>query len=134
MLAVILITQGCSTRPGWSRYEMYFGLSTDSGHTRIPDQQWQAFRDQEIVSRFPDGFTLYRGNGYWRNDFDTYREPSELLMVVAPDIEATQKKLNEIAQAYIQRFHQQAVLQIKSQAVIRFHSPAKLEGATPHAH
>ena len=122
VLPLVLFAAGCATQPTWCRYEMCFGLSADSGRTRISDQQWQQFRDEEIVKRFPDGFTVYPANGYWQSGAETYTEPSEILMVVAPDTKDTEKKLDAIAQSYAQRFRQKAVLQIKSHAKVDFHN------------
>jgi hypothetical protein len=123
ILLLVICASGCATQSTWSRYEMCFGLSADSGRTRISDQQWQQFRDEEIVNRFPDGFTVYPANGYWRSGADSYYEPSRVLMVVSPESEETEKKLNAIAQAYALRFRQKAVLQMKSPVKVYFHTP-----------
>ena len=122
LLAAILLAAGCATQPAWSRYELCFGRSSDSGNTTVSDREWERFRDAEIAARFPDGFTVYPANGFWRSDSKTYMEPSEILMVVAPDTAATRQKLDAIAQAYALQFHQESVLQIKSPAKIDFHS------------
>ena len=122
MLALVVIGPGCATQPGWSRHEMCFGLSADEGRTKITDQQWQQFRDDEIVTRFPDGFTVHSATGYWRSGDETYAEPSMVLMVVAPETPDTRKKLDAIAQAYAQRFRQQSVLEIKSHVDVDFHN------------
>ena len=122
--ALIVFAAGCATRPTWSRYEMCFGRSADSGQTRISDQQWQQFRDEEIVPRFPDGFTVYHADGYWRSDAATYSEPSEVLVVVAPDPGDAGKKLDAIARAYARRFRQESVLQITSHVEVDFHEAA----------
>ncbi|MBN1103131.1 MAG: DUF3574 domain-containing protein, partial [Deltaproteobacteria bacterium] len=123
ILLLVLSASGCATQSPWSRYEMCFGLSADAGRTRISDQQWQQFRDEEIVKRFPDGFTVYPANGYWRSGVKTYSEPSRVLMVVAPETEETEKKLKAIAEAYARRFRQKAVLQMKSAVKVYFHAP-----------
>ena len=120
MLTLILFAAGCATQAPWSRYEMFLGLCADSGQTRISDQQWQQFRDEEIIKRFPDGFTAYPAEGHWRSGAETYTEPSMIFVVVAPDTEDTEKKLNAIAQAYPHKFRQEAVLQIKSRVKVRF--------------
>lgn len=122
LMAVVLLAAGCATQPRWSRYEVCFGLSANAGQTRVSDLQWQQFRDEEIVGRFPDGFTLYQANGYWRSGSVTYGEPSEILVVVAPDTQATRQKLDAIASAYARRFQQESVLQIKSRVDVEFHS------------
>lgn len=102
---------------------MCFGLSADSGQTSISDRQWQQFRDEEIVNRFPDGFTVYPADGYWRSGAETYSEPSRILLVVAPETGETENKLNAIAQAYALKFRQKAVLQMKSRVKVYFHTP-----------
>ena len=112
---------GCASQPQWVRYELCFGLSADSGRTSITELQWQQFRDTEIAPRFPDGFTLTRAEGYWKNGSTNYSEPSEILLVVAPDTEATRKNLDAITAAYSRRFIQDSVLEIKSPASVDFH-------------
>jgi len=122
LLMMLLLVSGCATQPKWAQYEMGFGLTADAGQTRISDQAWQLFRDEEIIPRFPDGFTVFNANGYWRSDTQTYAEPSMILMIVAPDTADTQKKMNAIAEAYKQRFHQESVLQINSRVKVDFHN------------
>ena len=118
-----LVASGCATQPKWSCYEMCFGLSADAGRTSISDRQWQQFRDEEIVTRFPDGFTVFPANGCWRSGAETYTEPSQVLMVVAPETGETENKLYAIAQAYALQFRQTAVLQIKSPVKVDFYTP-----------
>lgn len=112
---------GCASAPPWARYELCFGLSADSGRTRISEQQWQQFSDTEIAPRFPDGFTVSHADGHWRNGTNDYSEPSMILLVVAPDTEETRGKLNAITAAYSRRFIQDSVLEVKSPAEVDFH-------------
>jgi hypothetical protein len=118
LLTSFLLTAGCATQPRWTRYELCFGLTTDAGRTRISEQQWQRFRDEEILPRFPDGFTLCNAQGCWRGDSGTYTEPSMVLMIVAPDDEAAARKVADIAGAYKRQFHQESVLQIRSRVEV----------------
>ena len=120
-LAITLMIAGCASTPEWARFELCFGLSADSGLTRISEQQWQQFRDNEIATRFPDGFTVLPGTGHWKNNVTPYSEPSEILIVVAPDTPETRKKLDEIAILFARRFIQDSVLEIKSPATVDFH-------------
>ncbi|MEW6080007.1 MAG: DUF3574 domain-containing protein [Thermodesulfobacteriota bacterium] len=113
--AILLLVSGCAGQPQWTKYEVCFGLSSDAGQTRISDQDWERFRDEQIVTRFPDGFTLYSAQGYWQSGATIYAEPSMMLMVVSPDRESTVRKLDEIARSYKQQFHQESVLQIRSE-------------------
>ena len=75
---------------------------------------------------------MYAANGYWRKGTETYMEPSEIMMVVAPDTRDTQDKLDAIARAYALKFRQDTVLQIKSRADVIFHRAARptLDGAS----
>lgn len=119
-LAILLLASGCAMQPQWTRYEMCFGLTTNAGRTKISDQEWERFRDEQIVTRFPDGFTLYNARGYWRSGTKTYTEPSMVLMIVSSENEDTARKLDDIAESYKQIFHQESVLQIQSPVNVDF--------------
>lgn len=123
LLSAILFSAGCATQTVWSRYELCFGRTADGGKVPISEQEWQRFSDAEILARFPDGFTVCHADGFWRSGATTHSEPSEILMVVAPDTEDTQKKLDAIARAYALQFRQESVLQIKAPATVEFHTP-----------
>ena len=112
---------GCASEPQWMRYEVCFGLSVDSGRTPVTEEQWREFRDAEIAPRFPDGFTLCPGEGFWRSGTKTYLEPAKMLLVVAPDTEETRKKLTEISAAYARRFLQESVLEVRTPVTVDFH-------------
>jgi len=122
LLVAVLFASGCATHSDWTKYEMCFGLSADSGRTQISEGQWQEFQDDMIITNFPDGFTIYTANGYWRSVGQEYHEPSRILMVVAHDRENIREKLNAIAKAYALRFRQEAVLEISSSVAIDFHA------------
>lgn len=121
LIAAMLLAAGCATPGAWARYELCFGMSADGGQTTITDRQWQQFLDEEVVARFPDGFTVFETKGYWLSGEKTLTEPSRVLMVVAPHDRATRDKLADIAERYIRRFQQEAVLQIHSPATVVFH-------------
>ncbi len=120
-LMIVLALTGCSWPGAWSRHEMCFGLSADAGRASITDQAWHRFVDQEIVPRFSAGFTVFKAQGYWRTGGETITEPARILMVVAPDNRETRSKLEAIAETYVQRFRQEAVLRIKTPAEVEFY-------------
>lgn len=122
LASLLSLATSCVTQPHWQRYELCFGLSRDGGKALVSEQEWESFEEEEIAPRFPDGFTITQGIGHWSHDGKTYSEPTEILMVVASDSIETQQKLDAIAQAYAQRFEQDAVLQITSSADVEFHS------------
>ena len=118
LLAVTLT--GCVSKSGWVRHEVCFGLSMDSGHTQISQDQWQAFLRSEICVRLPSGFTVYDGDGFWMNVGKTYCEKAKVLMVVAPSEGGTQEIINTIIASYKKQFRQESVLQIKTAAQVEF--------------
>lgn len=120
---VILICAGCASSAAWSRYEMCFGLTTDSGCMELSQAQWQEFVDMEIIPRFPDGFTVYHAQGFWRSGNETTSEPSRIVTIVAPDNAETRNKLNAVADAYMRQFSQESVLQIRTSSRIEFRRP-----------
>lgn len=115
LLAAVLIAApasatGCAGE-SWIESTLYMGRGpgNDGG---VTDVQVQAFVDDTIVPRFPDGFTIMDARGYWR-DRKTGRGAGErtLMLVVAhPAGPEADTALRTIADAYIDRFDQQAVL------------------------
>ncbi len=131
MLVTVSFISGCAVPSTWARYEVCFGLSTVGGDGRISVEQWQCFCEEEIVSRFPEGFTLIPADGYWQSEMETYREPSFILMVVAPDTQDTDRKITAITETYKQRFCQEAVLEIKSPVTVDFHNAGQVDTQRP---
>ncbi|NEU99266.1 DUF3574 domain-containing protein [Bradyrhizobium uaiense] len=90
--------------------ELLFGRRI-AGHGRVSDAQWTDFLLREVTPRFPDGLTVLRASGQWR-DPDTARitrEPSFVVRVIAAETPETLARLTQIGAAYRQRFHQQSV-------------------------
>jgi hypothetical protein len=120
ILFLLLGGAGCATRLSWVKYEVYFGLTSDSGRIKITAAQWQQFQDEEILSRFPDGFTIHHVDGHWHSDGKPYAEPSVILDVVAPCNRDSEDKVTAIAREYAQRFRQDAVLLTKTPVDVDF--------------
>ncbi|MDY0362643.1 MAG: DUF3574 domain-containing protein [Desulforegulaceae bacterium] len=120
-LVMFIAFAGCTTHGTWARYEMCFGLSRDAGQTVLSQEQWQTFVNEEIIRQFPDGFSLLEADGHWLGKTGPLSEPAKILMVVAPDNRDTLLKFQTLAKAYIMKFQQEAVLEIKSQVTVIFH-------------
>ena len=89
--------------------ELLFGLSMPAGGLITPSQ-FDVFVAAEIVPRFPDGLTVLPGAGRWRApDGRMVVEGAKMVMVIAPDTQATAASLREIRQAYRTRFAQRSV-------------------------
>src|SRR5687768_12410641 len=46
---------------------LYFGRGVRDGET-VSDSAWAAFLREVVTPRFPDGLTVYRAEGQWRED------------------------------------------------------------------
>ncbi|WP_460928890.1 DUF3574 domain-containing protein [Pseudomonas sp. MC6] len=52
----------------WIRTELYFSVgSIDGKEGAVSPARWREFLDQEVTSRFPDGFSVLDAYGQWRD-------------------------------------------------------------------
>lgn len=87
----------------------------------VSDADWQAFLDQEVTPRFPEGLTVVDTAGQWRNaNGAVVSEASKVLTVILTDEDADRDKLDAIRTAYKTRFKQDAVLLIERSACVGF--------------
>jgi hypothetical protein len=110
-----LLLAGCSPQapqacafPGTSPMlvaELYFGRGN------VPDAAWASFAADTLTARFPDGFTALDAAGQWREGpgQPIGREPSKVVIVAAPDTQATRDSIGDAMAAYRSRFDQKSV-------------------------
>ena len=79
------------------------------------------FVDREIMSRFPNGLTVFNAAGQWRDEASNKiaREPSKVVQIVLPGQVDDIARLNEIVEAYKRRFKQQSVVMIVGRPACR---------------
>ena len=95
----------------WVEYQLFMGRGGPDDEI-VDDASWDAFLDQAVTPRFPDGLTVVDGRGQWRDsDGAIKQERSKLLVILAPPGGDARQMLNEISQEYKGRFGQEAVLQ-----------------------
>lgn len=86
----------------------------NNGTGMVSDAEWRQFVKSDIIPRFPDGFTVLDGAGYWKscNRFETKGEceKTKVLLVQYEKSAATETKITGIMDAYIIQFDQQAVM------------------------
>ena len=100
---------------------LYFGRNIPGGGT-VSDSAWSSFMAEVVTPRFPDGLTVFRGEGQWRDPGGTIvREATMVLEVTHPAGTAADSLLALIAGSYRARFHQDAVLRITTPATMRFY-------------
>ena len=88
----------------------------------VSEGDFGRFVDREIMSRFPNGLTVFSAAGQWREQAGDkiVREPSKVVQIVLPGKAEDQAHLAEIAEAYKKRFQQQSVAIIVRPACVAF--------------
>lgn len=90
---------------------LFCGLSIPDGGA-VSQAQLDAFIAEEVATRFPDGFTVFRAHGHWQGG----DEESLVIEIVHPRDAQTNAKVRAIAEAYRARFRQEAVLRVTTSA------------------
>lgn len=96
------------------RTELYFGRSISGGGI-VSDDEWEKFLADVVTPRFPDGFTIMKATGQYREmDGTIDKEPSEVLVFFYPvrSKTASRRKIEEIRRAYVKQFKQESVLRL----------------------
>ncbi|WP_201842764.1 DUF3574 domain-containing protein [Microvirga zambiensis] len=102
------------------RDTLYFGRNRPKGGA-VREAEWQRFLNEIITPRFPDGLTVVKATGQWRNaSGHIEREGSEVVTVLHSGDPTARGKISEIIAAYRQRFDQEAVLRERAATCARF--------------
>ena len=90
--------------------ELFFGRSI-KGHGPLTDAEWAEFAAQTITPNFPDGFTVFDGEGQWRNPQTRHiaHDPTKILLVAAKREPDLARRLSAVIDTYKTKFHQQSV-------------------------
>lgn len=86
------------------------------GGGSVSQAEFDAFVDEVVTARFPEGFTVYEATGVYRRD----REQTMIIEIVHPYGTQYDDKVMEIAAAYRDRFHQNSVLRVIEPARLEF--------------
>ena len=123
-LLLFLATACATVDPRYSEAvladRLFCGLTIPGGG-EVTEEEWRAFVRDEVTPRFPDGLTLWRAEGQWRErDGNIVREPVLVIEILHhPNLEAD-AKVNAIAEAYKARFRQEAVMRVTVPARMEF--------------
>jgi hypothetical protein len=90
--------------------ELFFGR-TIKGRGPLTDAEWAKLAADTITQNFPDGFTVFDGEGQWRNPGTGQigREPTKILLVAAKRTPELSGRISAVIDAYKMQFHQQSV-------------------------
>lgn len=85
-------------------------VEVDLFYGAVSDDDWASYLAEEVTPRFPDGLTAVDAAGQWRGPSGVIsRERSKMLIIVVFDAPAHLPKVQAMIDAYLKRFHQQAV-------------------------
>jgi hypothetical protein len=90
--------------------ELFFGRGI-KGRGPLSDGEWAEFAAQTVTPNFPDGFTVFDGEGQWRNPQTGHiaHDPTKILLVAAKRGPDLARRLSAVIDAYKSEFHQQSV-------------------------
>jgi hypothetical protein len=90
--------------------ELFFGRGI-KGRKPLSDAEWAEFAAQTITPNFPEGFTVFDGEGQWRNPQTGLiaRDRTKVLLVAAKREPDLTQRLSAVIEAYKAQFHQQSV-------------------------
>jgi hypothetical protein len=109
-----------SAEQAWVADRLFFGRSIPGGGT-VSEEAWSAFLAEVVTLRFPDGLTVWRAEGQWRNAQGSIdRESTFVVEVFHPADGAADAALREIAAEYKRRFRQESVLMVRLSAEVDF--------------
>ena len=99
---------------------LFCGRNIPGGGT-VSDDEWNAFVREIVTPRFPEGLTVWRAEGQWQGkDGEIVREPVMIIEVLHPVGRKWDVLLEEIADEYRRRFHQDAVMRVSMPAWMKF--------------
>ncbi len=90
--------------------ELFFGRGV-KGREPVTDAEWAQFAARVITPSFPDGFTVFDGEGQWRNPQTgrIARDRTKIVLVAARRAPDLAQRLSAVIEAYKGRFRQQSV-------------------------
>jgi Protein of unknown function (DUF3574) len=90
--------------------ELFFGRRI-KGREPLTDAEWAEFAAQTVTPNFPDGFTVFDGEGQWRTPQTGHvaHDPTKILLVAAKREPDLARRLSAVIYAYKTKFHQQSV-------------------------
>lgn len=103
-----------------ARLELLFGTARRNGPP-VSEDEWKAFVDREITTRFPDGLTILEGAGQWRGSDGVLKyEHSHVLIVAHPATPPRDGDIEAIRTAYKAQFDQESVMRSDSASCVSF--------------
>jgi hypothetical protein len=97
---------------------LYFGTAKPEG--RVSPEEWQNFVDGFVTPRFTAGLTWWKASGQWKGERGLEHEETFVLQLVHDDDRKSDDAIAQIVDEYKSRFHQEAVLRLRTTAGAAF--------------
>jgi hypothetical protein len=102
----------------WAETRLFMGRGSEGGQV-VSDDDFEQFLDNEIRTRFPDGFTVLDAGGHWGSeDGKRYSEQTKLLLLLHDG--SKYDTVDEIGEEYLEQFDQSSVLRADGFACVKF--------------
>jgi hypothetical protein len=90
--------------------ELFFGRDI-AGRGPLTETEWSRFAAETITANFPDGFTVFDGEGQWQNPQSgrISHEPVKVLLVATKRGPDLANRFAAVIDAYKSRYRQQSV-------------------------
>lgn len=99
---------------------LYFGTARDN-RPPVTEAEWEKFLDRELAAAFPDGLTVWTGNGLWKSASGiTVREQSYVLSLVHPATPEMEASIIAVIEHYKRTFDQESVLRVRNPTCVAF--------------
>jgi hypothetical protein len=105
----------------FARTELFFGTAKADG-TVVTDEDFNAFIDEIVTPRFPDGLTLLRADGQFRGENGVIVKEASFVLILLYPVEGfreSSRKINVIRERYKDAFLQESVLRVDDPFAVR---------------
>ena len=111
----------CAVGDAMVETQLFFGLSRPKGGV-VSGRDWEAFVAREVSPRFPEGFSMIDGAGFWRDGASqkTISEKSKVVVRLHPASTEADQAIGAIVDAYKVKFEQDAVLRVDQPVCAKF--------------
>ena len=110
----------CPKEQRWIQTRVYMGRDVERDRLGVSEAEWKDFLDSEIRMRLPDGFSVEDVYGYSAEDNPDHQKWTKVLILLHDGSEEKRAALEEIKNAYLERFPRQGVLRSDSVACVEF--------------
>jgi hypothetical protein len=114
------VEETCASDAPMVRTELFFGLDRFE-EPPVTEAEWQEFVDAEVTPRFSEGLTMLSSDGqYLAESGEQIHEDSKIVILLHDGSPAASADVDAIRQAYLERFDQESVLRVDSDACVGF--------------